>query len=560
MILTDRARIKEYTESGPWGETTLFELFENTAAKSPGKPALLDPPNKQDVIDGAPRRLTYGELSHAVDNLGRAFKSLGLVKDDVVAFLLPNTIEQVIVMLAAFKHGLVVSPLPLLWREYELNAALPLIAPRVLITATNITGRNHAELMCTMAARHMFVRAVMTFGEGTPDGVISLDGIFAGDFEDVGPASDAHGANDIATVCWTGGDTPAPCPIPRTYNQWIAAGMMQLLESDIEHDTVLLSPYPMTGLISIGAFMVPWLLSGCTLCLHHPFDADAFVRQLDGDAVTVTGLPPAVIDHLKGEGVFDSDGSAAHLKMLNCIWPGPLLPKDAEEHAADLMMPVIDVRGFGEMAYQARRRVAGERPGTLDHGELHYPTSRPSGAVLLQTRVKGGISSNGRSGSLLTGDLLFKSPMMFDGFYPPGGEKPDEPVPIADMQGFANSGLRCGLSGTGAAKIDILRRDSHVIFHGGLSISAVELDKLYSEFDGIADAAAFTFDDPVMGERIMVAVVPNPGATVSFNEFVDYLNDRKVAAYKLPDRLVTVKMIPRDENGGVLRGKMLEHV
>ena len=224
------------------------------------------------------------------------------------------------------------------------------------------------------------------------------------------------------------------------------------------------------------------------------------------------------------------------------------------------MIPVIDVRGFGEMTYQSRRRVAGERPGVIDHGELHYPTNRSGGAVLLQTRVKGGISSNGSSGSLLTGELLFKSPMMFDTFYPPGGDKPDEPIPVTDMQGYVGSGLKCGLSGTGAAKIDILRRDSHVIFHGGLSISAVELDKLYSEFDGIADAAAFTFDDPVMGERIMVAVVPNPGATVSFNEFVDYLNARKVAAYKLPDRLVTVKMIPRDENGGVLRGKMLEHV
>jgi len=242
MILTDRARIKEYTESGPWGETTLFELFENNAARAPDKAALLDPPNKQDVLDGAPRRLTYAELAHAVDNLGRAFQSLGLVKDDVVAFLLPNTVEQVIVMLAALKHGLVVSPLPLLWREYELDAALPLIAPRVLITATNITGRNHADLMCEMAAKHMFVRAVMTFGNDTPDGVISLDGIFSGEFEEVGAASDTHGANDIATVCWTGGDPPAPSPIPRSDNPWISAGMMHLLESDIEHDTVLLSP------------------------------------------------------------------------------------------------------------------------------------------------------------------------------------------------------------------------------------------------------------------------------------------------------------------------------
>ena len=422
MILTDRARIGEYTASGLWGETTLCELFESAAAKTPGKLALIDPPNKKDVIDGEPYRLTYGEVARAVDNLGRAFASLGLVRDDVVAFLLPNTVEQVIVLLAAFKHGLIASPIPLLWREHELTAALPLVAPRVLITATNITGRNHSELICAMAAEHMTVRAVMAFGENVPDGVIALDGIFSepGAADEQSP--EPPGANDVATVCWTGCDTPAPCPVPRSHNQWIAAGMMQLLESDIGQDTVLLTPYPLTGLISIGAFLAPWLLTGCTLCLHHPFDADAFIRQLEADGVTVTGLPPAVIDHLKGEGVFDADGQGSNLKVLNCIWPGPLLPKDAEEHAADLMIPVIDMRGFGEMAYQARKRVAGERPGVLDHGELHYPTNRPGGAVLLQTRVKGGISSNGSSGSLLTGDLMFKSPMMFDAFFPPAVE------------------------------------------------------------------------------------------------------------------------------------------
>ena len=116
------------------------------------------------------------------------------------------------------------------------------------------------------------------------------------------------------------------------------------------------------------------------------------------------------------------------------------------------------------------------------------------------------------------------------------------------------------MTGTSTPKINIVRRNTNVIFYGGLSVSAQELDKLYGEYDGISDAAAFAFDDPVMGERIMAAIVPKPGVTIAFDEFVDYLNARQVAPYKVPDRLVTVKAIPRDGDGAVLRDKVLEQI
>jgi acyl-CoA synthetase (AMP-forming)/AMP-acid ligase II len=306
--------------------------------------------------------------------------------------------------------------------------------------------------------------------------------------------------------------------------------------------------------------MVPWLMSGATLSLHHPFDLKVFVEQLRSEAITVAGLPPAVIDLLKSEGAFDGDGAASSLRSLACVWPGPLLPKNAEERAADLMTGVIDIRSLGEMAYIAKRRVAGERPAELEHGEFSYPTRNVGGAVLLQTRVKGGISSNKQSASLLTGDLMIKSPMVFDAYFPAAVEGVDEPVISKDPQGFVNTGLRCLLTGNAAAKIEIIRRNSNVIFYGGLSVSANELDRLYAEFHGISDAAAFAFDDPVMGERILAAVVPQPGMTIAFDEFVDYLNERQVAPYKVPDRLVTVKSIPRDGDGAILRDKVLDQI
>lgn len=564
MILTDRVVIDQFAESGVWGDATLLALFQKAVMRTPDKTALIDPPNRADITSHPPRRLTYRQLSDAAHKLARAFLSLGLQADDVIAFQLPNTAEQVVVMLAAFECGLIVSPLPLLWREHELKTALPLIGPKALVTSKSISGRDHEALMCAAAADNLAVRAVMAFGAGVMDGVVAIDGVFSQE-EDLEPESAESGpqdnkANHVATICWAGGDSITPCPVPRSHNQWIAAGMMSLLECDIDESAIILCPYPLNGLVAIGAFMVPWLMSGATLVLHHPFDAETLVEQLRQECPTFAGLPPAVIDMLKAQGVFESGDAAGSLNCLACVWPGPLMPKSAEERAADLMVGLVDIRAVGEMAYIAKRRVAGQRPCEIEHGELAYPTRRPGGMTLLQTRVKGGISSNRKVVSLLTGDLMVKSPMLFDAYFPAVIDGADEPVIAKDTQGYVNTGLRCLLTGNSTPKIEIIRRNSNVIFYGGLCVSAHELDRLYAEFDGISDAAAYAFEDPVMGERILAAIVPQPGTTVEFEEFVAYLNARQVAPYKVPDRLVTVRSIPRDSDGVILRDKVLEQI
>jgi non-ribosomal peptide synthetase component E (peptide arylation enzyme) len=563
MQLSDRAAIKTFTADGIWGEATLPALFRSTAQRCAGQLAVCDPPNKQDVLGGRPLKLTYSELGDAVANLVGTFRELGLHKDDVVAVQLPNTVEQVAVFLAALEYGLIVSPLPLLWREHEMRLALPCIAPRLLISATQITGRQHAEMMCAVAVNQMSVRGVLAFGADVPDGVIPLDGIFSQRVEATGNIAphrpDPVGANDIATICWAGSEALLPSAVPRSHNQWIAAGMMQVLEAGLERGGTILTPYPLTSLIAIGGFFVPWLLNGGTLCLHHPFDVATFVTQLRSHPVSFTGLPPSVIDVLRNDGAFEEREIAASLAAIACIWPGLVVPKNAENHAADLMVPVIDVRTIGEMAYHARRRVAGERPGLLGHGDIAVPSRQVGSAVLLSTRVRGGISANGGSASLLTGDLMIRSPMMFDAYYPPVEGGVDAPVLARDRDGYVNTGLRCLITGSTIPKIEIVRRNGNAVFIGGLTVSAAELDSLYAEFDGVADAAAFPFDDPVMGERIMAAIVPEPGATITLRGLSDYLKRRCVAPYKLPDQLVTVSMIPRDRNGAVMREQVLEH-
>jgi non-ribosomal peptide synthetase component E (peptide arylation enzyme) len=77
MILDSYHLIRDYTEKGYWGTDTLSDLFLRNVAATPQALALIDPPNRADLIGGDPQRLTYAELKrqsrstcHWPDQLG----------------------------------------------------------------------------------------------------------------------------------------------------------------------------------------------------------------------------------------------------------------------------------------------------------------------------------------------------------------------------------------------------------------------------------------------------------------------------------------------------------
>ncbi len=161
-------------------------------------------------------------------------------------------------------------------------------------------------------------------------------------------------------------------------------------------------------------------------------------------------------------------------------------------------------------------------------------------------------------GHFAAGKLAVRSPMMFDSYFPPALERSGDERLSFDKDGFALTGIKALVVNDAEKEIELLQGGIETFQHGGVPVAASELDTLYCACEALSDAAALPVDDPVMGSRILAAVVPNPGMSISFEEFKDYLIARKVAPYKIPDRLITVKSIPRGRRGEVLRDKVLD--
>lgn len=144
-------------------------------ARRPQSLALVDPLDRMRVTGHAPRRLTYRQTNRAVSALAGRFIDAGLKPGAVIAAQLPNTVEAMITVLAALRAGLVIAPLPRLWRLSELSEALNRIKAQVLVTMARIDGFHHSELARRAAANTLSVKYVAAFGEELPENVASLD-------------------------------------------------------------------------------------------------------------------------------------------------------------------------------------------------------------------------------------------------------------------------------------------------------------------------------------------------------------------------------------------------
>src|SRR5262249_50717374 len=125
---------------------TLDDLFRRAGVRHPDAVALVDPPNRQELADGAPRSLTFAEADRAISALAARLRELGLQTDTPVAMQLPNTAESLITFLAILRAGMIAVPIPLLWREQEIVDALGRVGAKAIVTVARVGPLSYADI------------------------------------------------------------------------------------------------------------------------------------------------------------------------------------------------------------------------------------------------------------------------------------------------------------------------------------------------------------------------------------------------------------------------------
>lgn len=544
MITSSPDSIASYTRAGWWGQETLYDLLEARARVQPDAEALIDPADRMDLLGDAPQRLRYGELLARVQRLAARLEAIGVGRDKVIVAQLPNVHEMALLILAASRLGAVVSPMALQYRASEIGWVVARTRARAFVTVTRCRGFDHAAY----ARAHLPPEvAVYTIGEDAPAGVLRL-----GDAQ--GPIRTPRAtANDIVTICWTSGTEGRPKGVPRSSNHWIAGARAKALP---DPDEVYLCTFPLVAAGSIGGQLVPWLVSGGTFVLHHPFDLPLFVEQIRAERVSYTSAPPAILLRLLASADLLQQ---ADLSSLRAIGSGsaPLAPTMLEAFHDRFGIEVINNFGSNEgcILFSTEQEIADPALRAT-----HFPASsrQPGGAAyaggVIETRLldpdgSGDVEVAGRPGG-----LLIRGPTVFDGYWSEAGLDRSS----FDAEDYFHTGDLLELVDAGAAGMlyRFVGRSKELIVRGGMKIAPAELEEHLVAMPGIKEVACVGYSDPVLGERVAAVVVPNAGETVTLERLLGFLRTRELAVYKLPERLYLADSLPRNPTNKVIRSEL----
>jgi len=560
MITSSQERIDQYTRRGWWGNTTSHDLLWKHAASHPDRLAVADQPNRESFTDGPALRLNYAELNAASSNLACQLLDRGVGAGDIIIVQLPNIADLIVVYCAASMVGAIISPVPVQYGPHELGMACETLSPVAMIA----TGHMKDEPMAEMARNTMPDSVqVLVFGDCGVPGVrsVQLDTKSRKENEDrirEHLAASSIDANSIVTICWTSGTTGTPKGVPRSHNMWLATGRTSSEAGDYRSDDRLLNPFPLVNMGALGGFFYPLMLYGCSLYLHHPFDPQMFLKQMESERITFTIAPPAVLNQLaRAEDLWNQFDFSA----LRSIGSGsaPLAPWMIRTFGERYGKEIINFYGSNEgISLFSTPETASEPEVRATMFARMGCEGMPWKSVThetVRTRVVKADTEEEITEPGQPGELLFAGATVFDGYLGVNNED------VFTSDGWFRTGDLVEICGDPPNYYRIVGRCKDIINRGGMKISPTEIDILLEGFPGLADGAVCAYPDERLGECVCACVVPQPDSEApSLEQINAYLLERGLAKFKLPEKMLLLDVLPRNPMNKVLRNELEEMV
>lgn len=546
MILASQEQIKEYTEKGWWGKKTLIDYFKEHVRENPDRVALVDPPNKEELVGLLPERITYKELDRTADAVAASFMEMGIGKDDVVMVQVPNCWELAMLYIAVTRAGALISPLPVQWRKKELEYIANLTGAKAFITVNEFKGFKHKEMGEEMKSGLPGMKYVITLEQIREMGRCDVD-------EEKLNAVELD-ANDIFTLCWTSGTEAEPKGCPLSHNNWINQGRLQIETAGIRAGDVQLTAGPLVNMASVGTTFVPWLILGGTFVQHHPFNPQVFIKQMIEEKVNYTLLVPAVANMIiKHPQVDEFDLSAVRAITLGSAPPSLFTIQEFKRRWG---IEIGNIWGQNEgTGIVSGPKDVPELEKRVDYlPQFGKPGAKWAAEITDRIQTKLVDQETGKEVTEVgeVGELAYKGPNVIPGYF----KRPDLSAKAFDEDGFFYTGdLFIIKEGNFISFFD---RKKDIIIRGGFNISAQEIENTLLGHPKVADAAAVAMPDEVLGERVCVYVVPKEGENVVLDDLTSFMKEKGMAVYKLPERMEIIDVIPRNPVGKILKSVLRE--
>ncbi len=464
--------------------------------------------------------VTTQELCAWIGRYAAALERLGVRAGDRVSFKLEKRIEVVYLAHACLQLGAIVHPLNTAYTDEEIEYLLTDAAPALLVCESDELSRFHA-----MAVRRRVFLSALSDGHS--------DGLVAAAARERGVSALAQvGPDDTAAILYTSGTTGRPKGAKITHRNLAQSASALCGVWELGPTDVLLHALPLYHAHGLLTAINTMLVAGGSTLFLPRFEPCEVLTALP-QASLMMGVPTHYTRLLREPGFGDAFSPQFRFAISGSA---PLAVTTSARFEEITGRPLIERYGSTEAAI-----VTAIPPGaSRSAGWVGWPLAG------VEVRVA---NERGRFARGEIGELETRGHNVFAGYW----NRPESDRQAFTADGWFMTGDVAEIRADGCVRL--VDRAKDLVISGGLNVYPREVEAVLDALPGVAQSAVFGVPHPDFGEAVAAVVELESGAV--FDEAAMIARARsRLAAYKVPKRILAMENIPRNRMSKVLKNTL----
>jgi non-ribosomal peptide synthetase component E (peptide arylation enzyme) len=527
--------VDEYISKRYWTGETTAELWDRNAELFGDEVALVD----------SRSRLTWLQIKQRSDSMAVNLLGMGFQRDELIFLLVPNCVESYIVRLACEKAGILCLTALTGIRESEIKTLLKNYGIKGIVIQPQFRSFDFIQAIHGMMPDLPDLKYIFSIGDKIPDNTISIEEICRKPAGDLNRLEETRFKMDeVAIVALTSGTTGMPKVAEHPVASRVALGDSYHKKLDLKKGDIILNV--INAVAGLGApICYSSVRPGAKTVMMEIWNAKEALKLIGKERPTVLLTTPAQLAMLLQEHDFDKYDMTS-FRVIYC-GTSPLSYEIAKAGEAKLKIPVLNAYGsFDGGGISGTSIYDDEETRLHTAGKPHY------GNEVVIIDEQGNEAARGEEG-----ELIFRGPCTCSGYYR-DMERTIEVWGTLGKDGWYRSGDLAKLDEDN--NITLTGRKKEIIIRGGQNIYPSEIEGLLFMHPKVKHVAVVPMPDPIMGEKACAFVTTKDNEAFTFDEMIAFLMEKKIAKFKLPERLEIRESLPLRDEQKVAKKILIEEI